>query len=306
MDSDKKKYLIKLSSSLSIFIASVILGMKSIAWLITESSSVLASLVDSSLDITSSIINFIAIRYALLPPDDNHRFGHDKIQDLAVFGQGIFFMASALFVIISSMLKINSHTEIYNFDYGIYLMLASTVLTIGLVFFQSYVVSATNSNIIKADKLHYITDIFSNLVVVLSVYFSQKYRYLDCVLAILIALYLMHGAYQILNEALKNLLDQEFDPEERNKIISKLIEYKNNKRIESAHDIKTRKAGNKYFIQFHVEINGSLTLKETHEIVEDIEQDLLKIFPEGEIIIHQDPAGIEEEFSFGDELNVSK
>jgi ferrous-iron efflux pump FieF len=305
MDSNKK-YLIKLSSTLSLIIATTILILKMFAWLYTNSSSVLASFVDSALDITSSAINFIAIRYAMLPPDNNHRFGHDKIQDLAVFGQGTFFVASGLFVIISSALKINSVSDVHNLDFGIYLMLISTILTIGLVLFQAYVISKTNSSIIKADKLHYLTDILSNIVVVISVYFSGAYENLDNLLAILIGLYLVYGSYMILKDALKNLLDQEFDSEEKNKLIDKLREYKISKKIESAHDIKTRKAGNKYFIQFHVELKGDLTLNQTHEIVEEIEKDIMLIFPDCEIIIHQDPSGINEDISFADELNVSK
>ena len=154
---ERNNRLIKIASYASVTTAVVIMLAKSYAWLATESQSILASLIDSLLDISSSAINLIAIRFSLLPADDNHRFGHEKFQDLAIFAQSIFFFASCLFTLFSSSKALFSEPELVNLELGTNIMYFCVFLTFVLVCFQSYVVSKTKSKIIYIMKIKSLT-----------------------------------------------------------------------------------------------------------------------------------------------------
>ena len=290
----KDNTLIKSASYASVVIAGIILIIKIYGWVATESQSLLASLIDSFLDISSSLINLIAVTVALMPPDDNHRFGHDKFQDLAIFSQSIFFFASCLFMLFSSGRALYLGDAPENPEVGANAMYICIFLTFVLVCYQSYVVKQTGSKIIAADKLHYFSDFLTNVVVVVSLYLSSSMWYIDAIAGIGIAIYIMHASYVLFRDAIRNLSDEEFSPEERKKIISIVREFSEAKGL---HELKTRSAGSKPFIQFHLELDGSLSLNKAHEISDRIADRLMKEYPRAEIIIHQDPAGLEGEMN---------
>ena len=291
--------LIRFVSILSVIVASVVLGLKIFAFVLTESVAILASLIDSALDVSVSIMNFLAIKYSLEPPDDRHRFGHEKIQDLAIFAQAIFFFGSGIFTIISALQHVVLGVEIQDQFLGSAIMLMSIVITLLLIIVQSYVIRITDSNIIKADKLHYTTDFFTNSAVVIGVYFSTEYPIIDILLGTLIALYIIYGAYKLFTDAIKRLIDEEFDDDERQQIIDIIKKFKD---VKGLHDLKTRKAGNKPFIQFHLELDSKMSLVESHNISDKISDMIEKEFTGGEIIIHQDPEGIDEEVQYKESL----
>ncbi|MCC2647046.1 MAG: Cation diffusion facilitator family transporter [Rickettsiaceae bacterium] len=293
--------LLKIASYLSVANAFIIVAMKLYGWIITDSVSILASLIDACLDISASVVNLIAIRLAIQPPDDNHRFGHDKIEDLAVFAQSMFFGGSSVFLVFNSIKKFSEVSSFENYGTGIYIMIASTVLTTALVSFQSFVISRTKSTIIAADKLHYVTDLFTNIAVIASMYITSHYgfAYADPIFALIIATYILHNAYKLSIKAIKNLVDEEFSLEDRNRII-KIIS--KNTMIKGIHELKTRYAGNKPFIQCHLELDGSINLYEAHAITDSIMEELYTEFPGSEIMIHQDPAGVERNVPFKEKL----
>lgn len=291
----KDNDLIKSASYASVIVAIIIMIVKFFGWMATESQSMLASLIDSLLDITSSLINLIAIRVALLPPDDNHRFGHEKFQDLAIFSQSIFFFASCLFTLFSSCKALFLQKVPENAEFGANIMYVCIFLTFVLVCYQSFVVKRTGSKIIAADKLHYFSDFLTNILVVISLYFSSSFWYLDALAGIGISLYIMSASYFLFRDAMRNLVDEEFHSVDRNRIVKIIKDFPETKGI---HELKTRSAGNKSFIQFHLELNGNLSLLEAHEISDKIAGELMKHFPSAEIIIHQDPAGLEKEVNF--------
>jgi len=291
--------LIKSASYASVAIAIIIMTAKAYGCFVTNSESMFASLIDSMLDISSSLINLVAIRVALSPPDDNHRFGHEKFQDLAIFSQSIFFFASCLLILFSSIKALFNTPKLVNYETGTDVMYLCVVLTIILVGYQSYVVNKTNSKIIAADKLHYFSDFLSNLAVIISLNVSQRLWYFDPIAGICISLYIMHASYNLFKQAIKNLADEEFPQEDKDKIIAAV---KKRSEVKGLHDLKTRYAASKPFIQFHLELNGEITLNTAHEIAELIMQDLLIIFPLAEIIIHQDPEGVEEEVNYREKI----
>ena len=288
----KDEQLIKSASYASVTIATIIMLVKFYAWVETDSQSILASLVDAFLDITSSFINLIAIRVYLKPPDKNHRFGHDKFQDLAIFSQSMFFFASCIFILASSIRALYFQNIPENLSVGMDVMYLCIFLTFVLVVYQTYVIKRTGSKIIVADKLHYFSDFLSNIAVVLSLYLSYKFWYIDALAGIGIALYMLRGSYVLFKEAIRNLSDEEFDDADRKKILKIIRKFPEARGV---HELKTRSAASKPFIQFHLELDGKISLTEAHRISDMVTDELMKHFPNAEIIIHQDPEGLEME-----------
>ena len=296
---ERNNRLIKIASYASVTTAVIIMLAKSYAWLATESQSILASLIDSLLDISSSAINLIAIRFSLLPADDNHRFGHEKFQDLAIFSQSMFFFASCLFTLFSSSKSLFSGSELVNLELGANVMYFCVFLTFILVCFQSYVISKTKSKIISADKLHYFSDFITNIAVIISIYLSATFWYIDALAGIGISLYVMYASYRLFREAIRNLADEEFPQKEKDKILSIVSNYN---QVKGIHELKTRYAASKPFIQFHLELDGNITLYRSHEMADKLMKDLLQEFPEAEITIHQDPAGLEQDVNYREKI----
>ena len=183
--------LLKRAQFLAIFIAITICLIKLYSWIATDSSALFASLTDALMDLTSSAINIIALKLAMAPPDHNHRFGHNKIEDLAVFGQSIFITLSGLFAFYTASKNLVYRQEIEDVNTGIYGVVVCSILTLGLVYYQALVIKKTHSNIIKADKLHYLSDLLANMAVIVSLYLGNHIYYIDSVFGMIIACYVI-------------------------------------------------------------------------------------------------------------------
>jgi divalent metal cation (Fe/Co/Zn/Cd) transporter len=129
---------------------------------------------------------------------------------------------------------------------------------------------------------------------------SKKWLFIDAILGIFIALYIIYSAYGLFIQATKNLIDEEFDDEQKSKILAILTSYDQD--IFGVHELKTRYAGSKPFIQFHMEMNGNITLLKAHEISENIATEIEKQFPGAEVTIHQDPVGVETDVKYREVL----
>jgi cation diffusion facilitator family transporter len=295
----KQNQLVKNASYFSVITGVLILLVKALGWLKSDSVSLFASLVDSLLDVTSSLLNVIAIHIALAPADDNHRFGHDKVQDLAIFGQAIFFIASGAFTFFVSTKKLIYANYVIKHDTGVISMTICSLLVLLLLGYQSYVVRITNSQIIKSDRIHYTADLASNVSVIISIIASQYIPQIDAIFAIFISFYIIFSATKLLKHSIKNLIDEEFSKEDKEKILQTL---KNNNEILGVHDLKTRRAGNKAFIQFHIDLEPSISLIKAHNISDQVCQELSLVFPNSEIIIHQDPLGYDDDVQYRENI----
>ncbi len=284
----EQNQLIKNASYVSVATGVIIFLIKALGWANSQSISLFASLIDSLLDVTSSILNAIAIQIALSPPDEKHRFGHNKVQDLAIFAQSIFFISSGGFTLFISIKKLLSKQHIQNYEQGILSMILCSSICVALVLYQSYVIKKTQSSIIRSDRAHYLSDLLSNFGVIISIIGSNYYAYLDGIFGILISFYIMYAAYDLLKHSIGNLIDAEFTAKDK-AIVFKII--KNDTAILGVHDMKTRYAGDKAFIQMHIDLDPHISLIEAHTISENLTHNLLEAFPNGEVIIHQDPIG---------------
>jgi cation diffusion facilitator family transporter len=295
----KQNQLIKNASYASVATGLIIFVIKFFGWIKSDSVSLFASLIDSLLDITSSFLNMVAVHIALAPADDNHRFGHNKVQDLAIFAQAIFFISSGAFTLFVSSKRLWTHNYMTDHEVGVHTMLICTILTIFLLIYQTHVIRKTNSQIIKADKIHYLSDLASNVAVVISILVSKYFSLIDAIFGILIALYIIFSAINLFRNSLRNLLDEEFSKEDKEKILSIL---RLNKDILGVHDLKTRKAGDKAFIQFHIDLDPTISLISAHNISEKITQELVAIFIDCEVIIHQDPIGYDDDVQYREKI----
>lgn len=293
----QKDITIVRATILSVMVAIIIVLAKFVGWYYTDSLTILASVTDSLLDIAASFVNFIAARYALQPPDNEHRFGHGKAEDLAVFTQSAFFSLSGIFILGVSVRRLIFPAPLEHGKFGIIVIIFSIIMTIFLIMYQTYAYKKTRSQIVKADRLHYSVDLFSNMAVIVSLSLSEYFNseYIDPIFASLIAIYMLVSAIRLINNAFKNLMDHEMEEEHRSKI-KKII--MSNKRVRGFHDLKTRYSGRKAVIQFHIELDGKMPLNEAHKIAERIESKICHSFKGADVIIHQDPAELDEEVEF--------
>lgn len=277
------------ASVFSLIVGMTLVTIKVAAWLMSDSLSMMSSLVDSLLDVMASGVNFIAIRYALQPPDKEHRFGHGKAEDLAALAQSTFICGSGAFLIIEGVKRLFWPEPVYNSPVAIAVMVVSIALTLALIIYQRYVVQRTASSAIAADAMHYFADLINNIGVIIALVLATAFHLTiaDPIIGLMIAVYIIYSAIRIGRGAFHNLMDREFSDEERNKI-KEIVRGFNE--ISSLHELRTRKSGINGFIQFHLDfLDENISLKHAHEISDKIEDALKSVFPHTEILIHQDP-----------------
>ncbi|MDP6350650.1 MAG: cation diffusion facilitator family transporter [Alphaproteobacteria bacterium] len=283
--------LMRRATHASVIIAATLIALKFGAWLATDSVAVLSSLVDSMLDAIASLINFVAVRHALAPADREHRFGHGKAESLAGLGQAAFVAGSAMFLVFEATARLFRPHEIAHGEAGIAVMAVSIVLTLGLVRYQLYVVRETRSVAIAADSIHYKADILVNVGIIISLVLTGRFGLglADPLMAYAVAAYILYSAGQVARKALDSLMDREMSDEDRDRIKTIVGAHQ---QVRGLHDLRTRMAGIRPFIQLHLELDGAMTLDDAHIASDQVEVDLLAAFPGAEIIIHQDPEGL--------------
>ena len=258
--------------------ATILIALKFGVWLYSGSSSILASLTDSVLDLGASLVNLLALRYALTPPDKDHRFGHFKAEALASLTQAAFIGGSAFLLIFHGLAKFKDPEPLEIVNIAIAVSIASMVLTIALVCYQAFVCKLTKSEAVGADRYHYLSDIILNLGVIAALVLSNLgYLWADGLFAALLGVYILKGSIHIGLTAIETLLDRSFSASEHETIIRRLMEIPG---IKSLHDLRTRRAGPQCFIQCHIVIDGHVTLKAAHDIASASERALEKLYPD--------------------------
>ncbi|TCJ97834.1 ferrous-iron efflux pump FieF [Volucribacter psittacicida] len=283
-------HYVKRASILAVITAIMLIIVKGIAWWLTDSVSMLASITDSLLDLVASLMNLVILRFALMPADHNHSFGHGKAESLASLAQSAFISGSAIFILLQGIQRLSSPQPLANSEIGIIVTLFSILVTLLLITYQAKVIKITDSPAIKADRLHYQTDLFMNIAILCSFALSfTGFIYIDGIVAIIIALYILLSAVKILIESTQLLLDVALPTQEIEQIKQIALA---DKRVIGLHDIRTRRAGSVRFIQLHLELADELSLLEAHNITDHIEQQLAQAFGQADIMIHQEPTSV--------------
>ena len=277
----------------SLGISLFLVAIKAVAYFASDSVALLASLADSALDLFTAAINMLAIREALAPADAEHRFGHGKAEPLAGLGQGAFICASALFLVIQAGTRLLHPQAIDHSGLALTVMAVAIVCALGLVLYQRLVVARTGSLAVKSDQTHYFGDLVTNIGVVAAILLSTRFGWVlaDPIIAILVAVVLVASAWHVFRHSLDQLMDRELPDEDRARI-KRVV--RRHPEVKALHDLKTRKAGLFTFIQVHIELDPEMRLSRAHRISDAVEKDLCDAFPGAEVIIHQDPEGLEQ------------
>ncbi|MFP1723870.1 CDF family cation-efflux transporter FieF [Lonsdalea quercina] len=279
--------LVTTAAILATATALLLFALKVFAWWYTGSVSLLASLVDSLVDIAASLINLLVVRYSLQPADSEHTFGHGKAESLAALAQSMFISGSALFLLLTGFQHLISPQALKDPAVGMWVTIVALVVTGLLVAFQRWVVARTHSQAVRADMLHYQSDVMMNGAILVALGLSWKgVTWADAVFALGIGAYILYSALRMAYDAIQALLDRALPDEERQEITDIVAALPG---ISGAHQLRTRRAGPTRFIQLHLEMEDTLPLVKSHQIADDLEKALLQRFPDADIIIHQDP-----------------
>ena len=271
-------------------LASVLLLIKIVAWWHTGSVSILAALVDSLVDIAASLTNLLVVRYSLQPADDEHTFGHGKAESLAALAQSMFISGSALFLFLTGIQHLARPEPLNAPGIGVVVTLIALLSTVILVTFQRWVVRKTQSQAVRADMLHYQSDVMMNGAILIALGLSwYGWHRADAIFALGIGVYILYSALRMGYEAVQSLLDRALPDIERQEIFEIVTRWPG---VSGAHDLRTRQSGPTRFIQIHLEMDDNLPLVQAHLVAEQVEQAILQRFPGSDVIIHQDPCSV--------------
>jgi ferrous-iron efflux pump FieF len=285
--------LMHLATSAAIASAALLVIVKAAVYFDSKSVALLSSLADSALDLLASGLTFLAVRFALTPADEEHRFGHGKAEPLSALGQAAFIAGSAVLVMVEGIARFHSPAVVHDNTDGIIVMVIASVVTFALVALQRYVIRKTGSLAIGADSLHYTGDLLMNLSVIAALFLSSylSLPWIDPVFGIGISAFMLANAARLSVSAVSSLMDHELPDDLRKQIVQIALQHP---KVKHVHELRTRTSGVQKFIQMHIVLDRDLSLLEAHRITDDVEKAVDAVFPGADIIIHQDPEGIVE------------
>ncbi|PWR01325.1 cation-efflux pump [Meridianimarinicoccus roseus] len=255
----------------------------------TGALSVAASLADSGLDLMMSLGGLAAVLYAARPADDDHTFGHTSVEDLAALAQSLFILVAAGVIAIAAAARLTGDAPppLDAEGRGIAVMVLSILMTFGLVLWQGRVARATGSRVVQADRLHYLGDLVPNVGAIVALLASRWFGLglIDAVVALAASAMLAAGAIRIGVGAWHALMDRAADPATVAGIEALAEGWPG---VHGFHDLQTRQAGSKVFVNLHVELDGDLPLREAHDIGAGLRAAIRERYPRCEVIIHKD------------------
>lgn len=280
----------KKATIISTSVAAILVALKMTVGILSGSIAVLASAIDSFLDLLVSTFNYFALHNAEKEPDEKFNFGRSKLEPLAAVVEGTIISVSGVFVFYQAISNIVHAKELSHIDNSIWVMVVSLVLTAFLVIFLNTIAKKTGNMVIRADALHYKTDLFSNGAVLLALFlvsFTGE-AIIDSILGIAIAIYMIVSAYPIIKDGVLMLLDAALEQEDVNKIKDLLF---SEKEITDYHDLLTRQSGSEIFVSVHVVFDNTISLLDAHTVSDRIEDGIQDLFEDKEVntIVHMDP-----------------
>ena len=279
--------LLRLATRASVAVACILIVAKAIAWWLSGSVSMLAGLTDSALDGVSSLLNLLAVHYALRPADDDHRYGHGKAESLAGMAQALFIGGSAVLIALQAIERLKHPEPIGAAWLSIGVIVFSLALTVALLMLQHRVIKATGSNVVSADSLHYRSDLLLNgSILVALVLAGFGWHQVDPWFGLGIAAYILWSAIHIARESFAVLMDEELPPGVSQHMLELACSVPG---VLGAHDLRTRISGNQWFVQLHLELPGELTLSVTHGISDQAADAIHAAYPRAEVLVHADP-----------------
>ena len=275
----------------SVVVAFVLVSLKLWALGSTQALSVAASLADSALDLMMSVAGLMAILYAARPADEDHAFGHTSVEDLTALAQSVFILISAVVIGWASVGRLMSDTPqvLASEGRGIAVMAGSILLTVARVLWQRRVARATGSRVVAADSLHYMSDLLPSLGAIAALWMHAQFGIgqIDSVVALASAFMLAFGSFKIGKAAWDALMDRRADPALVKAIAAIAAEWPG---VRGFHDLKTRTAGSRVFVNIHIELDGDQPLRDAHAIGAGLRHEIIETWPQCDVIIHKDVA----------------
>lgn len=280
--------LMRRASIITLSGVSFLIALKLFAWWLSGSLSLLSSLVDSGMDLLASLLNFFAIRYALQPPDHEHRFGHGKVEYIAGLAQAMFISLTAFIIAVEAIRRFFLPQPVTHGAISLAVMAVSIGVTLLMIAYQRHAIRKTNSAAVRADMTHYLMDVLANAAVIVSLALSVwlGWKWADPLFALAISAYILYGAWEVGHASFQNLMDREFEDGERELIEQTVMRHP---QISGMHELKTRRSGMLCFIQFHIDMHGDMRLEDAHEVADRMEGEIRRLHPTAEILIHIDP-----------------
>lgn len=278
----------------SVSLAITLSLLKTFGALYTGSLSVLTSMIDSLADIFASSVTYIAVKVSSKPASRNHRYGYGKAEALSALIQSAFVAGSGIFVLYDGISRLITPRPLEAAGIGIIIMVISLISTLALIMFQKRVCRITLSQAICADSAHYTVDVITNAAIILTLIMVKLFdiSWFDTVTAFVVSSYLLINAYKLARDAVAMLLDHELPDSIRDRVREIVLEEDG---VLGMHDLRTRDLGGAYLFEFHLELDGNLPLYEAHEHADRVEAAITHCFPGAQVIIHEDPAGLEED-----------
>lgn len=282
------KVLLKSATRASVAVSSGLVVAKAFAWFVTGSVSIFASLLDSLMDTITSLTNMVAVNYSLKPPDSDHRFGHGKAEALAGLLQAIFIAGSAIFLLIQAGSRLLEPQVLSSVSQGIWIIGVATIVTLALVIFQRYVIAQTGSTAIRADSLHYVTDIATNLATLAALYLGQVgFIRADGLFGAAIGILVLTSAVRVGFTAVRLLMDEELPETERQSIIRCALEVPG---VAGLSQLRSWRSGQRAVIQLELQFDGELTLHQVHATMDEVRRGILTIDAEADVSIEPSPS----------------
>lgn len=282
--------LLHLATCASLTVAITLVVAKAVAWAMSGSVSLLAGLTDSLMDSAASLLNLLAVRYSLKPADDDHRYGHGKAEALAGLAQALFIGVSAVLVATQAYARLRDPQPLGAETLGIAVMVVSLLLTAGLLLFQRWVIRATGSTAIRADSLHYRSDLLLNSGILLALLLASfGWQQADGIFGLGIAGYILWSAFSIARESVSVLMDEELSPEITADMHRLACEVPG---VLGAHDLRTRISGSHWYVQLNLELPGDLPLSRAHALCHQAADAITAQYPRAEVLVHADPGEV--------------
>lgn len=280
----------KKATIVSSFTATILIIVKLAIGIMSGSVAVLASAIDSVLDLIVSAFNYFAITKSEQPADKKFNYGKGKIEALAAVIEGTVITVSGVYIFYEAIRKAFNQKELEYLNASIIVMLISLALTIALVLFLNFVAKKTGSMVVKSDALHYKTDVLSNGAILVSLVLIQvtNFGLIDSIMGVVISIYIIHSAYEIIKDGVYILLDASLDEVIVEKIKNIILE---EKEISDFHYLKTRKSGHTNFVDVHLVFSPGISLIKAHHAGDRIEEKIKDLIDDEEWVInaHLDP-----------------
>ena len=279
-----KRHTARLSvmSNLILVVCKLIVGM------LTGTVSIISEAIHSGVDLMASTVSFMAVRKSSEPPDEEHDYGHGKVENVSAAAESLFIIAAAIFIFAEAVGKFTNPQLPEDLDLAMGVMIVSSVLNLAVSQRMHHIGKRTNSAALLADALHLRTDVWTSVAVLFGIILMKitGYLWIDPLIACCVAVGILHVGYQMCRSSYDTLVDASLDAAEEAHIGSIIM---NNPQVIGYHHLRTRKAGEVTVMDFHLELDKNMSLEAAHDVASEVELELRRQAGPCDPTIHLEP-----------------